>query len=173
MWATDPSSPIQLRLPPFPDPYRVIASLADSPEETPDVAPSDVPSVPQLRALWENQLGATNVPSYSEGNTVYYNRHMFSSDSGSGVQDEHSRDVTHYADDVAPFPRARTRPPFIDNSEDQTMSLGRYLGHLLSITRMTFSLMTMIDLLVMLRSRRSRPTLTPNSTDRRVIDSLK
>ena len=57
MWATDPSSPIQLRLPPFPDPYRVIASLADSPEETPDVAPSDVPSVPQLRALWENQVG--------------------------------------------------------------------------------------------------------------------
>ena len=177
MWATDPPSPIQLRLPPFPDPYCVIASLADTPEETPDVAPSDVPSVPRLRALWENQWGATDVPSYSEGNTVYYNRRLFSSDTRSGDQDEHSHDVTHYVDDVAPFPGARTRPPFVDNSEeesdDEPRSLSGYLGHLLSITRMTFSLMTMIDLLVMLRSRQSRPTLTPNSTDRRVIDSLK
>ena len=65
MWATHPSSPIQLRLPPFPDPYRVIASrLYDSPEETPDVATSDVPSSPQLRAVQENRWGATNVPSY-------------------------------------------------------------------------------------------------------------
>ena len=48
MWATDPSSPIQLRMPPVPDPYRVIASFADSPEEMSDVPSSDVPSVAQL-----------------------------------------------------------------------------------------------------------------------------
>ena len=124
MWATDPSSPNQLRLPPFPGPYIVIASLADSPEETPDVAPSDVPSATQLRALWENRLGATNVPSYSEGNTVYYNQHLLSSDTRSAGRNEPSYDVTagamHYADDIAPFPRARTRPPFIDSSEEES-----------------------------------------------------
>ena len=60
MWATDPTSPIQLRMPPVPDPNRVFASLADSPEEM-----SDVPSVAQLRALWENQLAATTSPSES------------------------------------------------------------------------------------------------------------
>ena len=48
MWATDPTSGIQLRMPPVPDRDRVLASLADSPEEMPDV-----PSVAQLRALWE------------------------------------------------------------------------------------------------------------------------
>ena len=50
MWAIDPASPIQLRMPPIPDPNRVFASLADSPEEM-----TDVPSVAQLRALWETQ----------------------------------------------------------------------------------------------------------------------
>ena len=50
MWATDPISPIQLRMPPIPDPNRVFASLADSPEEM-----TDVPPVAQLRAFWETQ----------------------------------------------------------------------------------------------------------------------
>ena len=115
MWATDPSSPIQLRMPPVPDPYRVLASLADSPEEVPDV-----PSVAQLRALWENQFAATTSPFESVGNRVYYNQHSFSSKVRSGNQDERSADVTHYVDDVAPFPRARTRPPFVDNSEEES-----------------------------------------------------
>ena len=50
MWATDPTSPIQLRMPPIPDRNRMFASLADSPGVM-----TDVPSVAQLRALWEAQ----------------------------------------------------------------------------------------------------------------------
>ena len=123
MWTTDPTSPIQLRMPPVPDPYRVIASLADSPEEM-----SDVPSVARLRALRENQLAATNSPSESVGNTVYYNQHLFSSSVRSGNQDERPVDVTHYADDVAPFPRARTRPPFVDSSEEESDGESRSLS---------------------------------------------
>ena len=128
-WATDPSSPIQLRMPPVPDPYRVIASLADSPEETSDVPSSDVPSVARLRALWENQFGATNVPSYSVGNTVYYNQHLFSTDTRPGNRDERPNDVTHYAHDVAPFPRARTRPPFNGSSEEESDDDARESDH--------------------------------------------
>ena len=56
MRATDPISLIQLRMPPIPDPNRVFASLADSPEEM-----TDVPSVAQLRALWETQAHPTYV----------------------------------------------------------------------------------------------------------------
>ena len=41
-------------MPPIPDRNRVFASNAASPEEMPDV-----PSVAQLRALWENQLPGT------------------------------------------------------------------------------------------------------------------
>ena len=115
MWATDPTSPIQFRMLPVPDPNRVFASLADSPEEMPDV-----PSVAQLRALWENQVAATTSPSESEGSTVYYNQHLFSSSVRSGNQDDRLVDVTHYVDDVAPFPRARTRPPFVDSSEEES-----------------------------------------------------
>ena len=103
------------RMPPVLDPYRVFASLADSPEET-----SDVPSVAQRRALWENQFAATTSPSESVGNTVYYNRHLFPSNVRTGNQDERPADVTHYVDDVAPFPRARTRPPFVDSSEEES-----------------------------------------------------
>ena len=178
MWATHPSSPIQLRLPPFPDPYRVIASrLYDSPEETPDGATSDVPSSPQLRAVQENRWDATNVPSHSEGNTVYYNQHLFSSNARSPSQNEPSYDATEgtmqYADDVAPFPRARTRPPFIDSSEESlTPSLGHCPDHRHSITQMTSSPVTMTDHPATLLNRLLRPTLTPNSTSRRVTGSL-
>ena len=66
MWAIHPSSRIQLRMPPIPDPNRVFASLADSPGEMPDA-----PSVAQLRALWENHFAATTTPSESEGNIVF------------------------------------------------------------------------------------------------------
>ena len=117
MWATDPTSPIQLRMPPVPDPNRVFASLADSPEEMPDV-----PSVAQLRALWENQLAAATSPSGTESNTVYYNQHLFSSSFWSGDHDARPVNVTHYVDDVAPFPRARTGPPFGDSSEEKSGS---------------------------------------------------
>ena len=117
MWATDPTSPIQLRMPPVPDPNRVFASLADSPEEMPDV-----PSVAQLRALWETQVAATTSPSESEGSTVYYNQHLFSSSVRSGNQGARPVNVTHYVGDVAPFPRARTRPPFVDSSEEESDS---------------------------------------------------
>ena len=169
MWATDPTSPIQLRMPPVPDPYRVFASLADSPEEMPDV-----PSVAQLRALWENQLAATTSPSESVGNTVYYNQHLFSSNFRSGNQDERPADVTHYVDDVAPF-RAHVLVlrSSIAAKKNQTVSLDRCLGHRLSIMQMTLPLMTMTDPLAMSRSRQLRPTLTPNSTNRGENDSLK
>ena len=64
--------------------------------------------------------------SYSEVNTVYYNQHLISSSARSPSRGEPSYDVTagamHYADDVAPFPRARTRPPFIDSSEEESDS---------------------------------------------------
>ena len=123
MWATDPTSPIQLRMPPVPDPNRVFASFADSPEEMPDV-----PSVAQLRALWENQLAATTSPSESEGNAAHYNQHLFSSSVRSGNQDDRPVDVTHYVDDVAPFPRARTRPPFAGSSEEESGSEPRSLS---------------------------------------------
>ena len=50
MWATDPTSRIQLRMLPIPDQNRVFASLAVSPEVL-----TDAPSVAQLRALWGAQ----------------------------------------------------------------------------------------------------------------------
>ena len=99
MWATDPTSPIQFRMPPVPDPNRVFASLADSPEEMPDA-----PSVAELGALWENQFAATTSPSESEGNTVYYNQHLFSSSVRSGNQGARPVNVTHYVDDAVRIP---------------------------------------------------------------------
>ena len=88
----------------------------------------DVPSVAQLRALWENQLAATTSPSESEGNTVHCNQHLFSSSVRSGNQDDRPVHVTHYVDDVAPFPRARTRPPFAGSSEEESGSEPRSLS---------------------------------------------
>ena len=37
-------------------------------------------------------------------------------------------DVTRYVDDVAPFPRARTRPPFVDSSEEESDGESRSLS---------------------------------------------
>ena len=99
MWATDPTSGIQLRMPPVPDRNRVFASLADSPEEMPDV-----PSVAQLRALW----------APSENNT------LFSPSVRQGDYVARPVSVTHHVDDVVPLPRAR--PPFVDRSEEESDS---------------------------------------------------
>ena len=51
MWATAPGSRNQLRMPPNPSYLRVLASRADSPEP---VVSTGVPSVAQLREIWEN-----------------------------------------------------------------------------------------------------------------------
>ena len=146
-------------------------SLADSPEEM-----SDVPSVAQLRALWENQLAATTSPSESEGNTVYYNQHWFSSSVRSGNQDDRPVDVTHYVDDVVPFPRARTRPPFVDSSEEESDGEPRSLSGS-STQHYADDVLTHDDdrssSHVTESTVESRPTLTPNSTNRKEIDSLK
>ena len=114
MWAADPTSPIQLRMPPVPDRNRVFASLADSLEEMPDV-----PSVAQLRAFWEKQFPGT---APSENNTKYYNQHLFSPSVRQGDYVARPVNVTHYVDDVAPFPLARTRPPFVDSSGEESDS---------------------------------------------------
>ena len=52
----------------------------------------------------------------------FYSTHLFSPSAGQGDDVARSVNVTHYVDDVAPFPSARTRPPFVDSSEEESDS---------------------------------------------------
>ena len=105
MWATAPGGGIQLSMLPIPDRNRVFACNAGSLEEMPDV-----PSVAQLRALWENQfpgIGRVNVMRYVDDDPPLLNEHpIFVGSFGSRENESYSDPGTsesptqYYADEI-------------------------------------------------------------------------